>query len=119
MQKVWASLQMLTVISPLQFLQMYTLLFFLCRNENTDCTYIQPLRKSESAYGTRCRSYSGNRHHRYLYPKAESFTGSMATYSEKELKTVGNQNVLQSLKVLDPSFIVLETTCPDLTRTPP
>lgn len=32
----------------------------------------------------------------------------MATYSEKELKTVGNQNVLQSLKVLDPSFIVLE-----------
>lgn len=51
--------------------------------------------------------------------KAESFTGSMATYSEKELKTVGNQNVLQSLKVLDPSFIVLETTCPDLTRTPP
>lgn len=40
--------------------------------------------------------------------KAESFTGSMATYSEKELKTVGNQNVLQSLKVLDPSFIVLE-----------
>lgn len=87
---------------------MYTLLFFLCRNENTDCTYIQPLRKSESAYGTRCLSYSGNRHHRYLYPKAESFTGSMATYSEKELKTVGNQNVLQSLKVLDPSFIVLE-----------
>lgn len=40
--------------------------------------------------------------------KAESFTGSMATYSEKELKTVGNQNVLQSLKVLDPSFIILE-----------
>lgn len=40
--------------------------------------------------------------------KAESFTGSMATYSEKELKTVGNQNVLQSLKVLDPSFIVME-----------
>lgn len=40
--------------------------------------------------------------------KAESFTGSMATYPEKELKTVGNQNVLQSLKVLDPSFIVLE-----------
>lgn len=32
----------------------------------------------------------------------------MATYSEKELKTVGNQNVLQSLKVLDPSFIILE-----------
>lgn len=34
--------------------------------------------------------------------KAESFTGSMATYSEKDLKTVGNQNVLQSLKALEP-----------------
>lgn len=39
---------------------------------------------------------------------AESFTGSMATYTEQELKMVGNTNVLQSLKVLDPSFIVLE-----------
>lgn len=39
---------------------------------------------------------------------AESFTGSMATYTEKELKAMGNQNVLQSLKILDPSFIVLE-----------
>lgn len=40
--------------------------------------------------------------------KAESFTGSMATYTDKELKTVGNGNVLESLKVLDPAFIVLE-----------
>ena len=39
---------------------------------------------------------------------AESFTGSMATYTEKELKQVGNMNVLQSLKVLDPAFVVLE-----------
>ena len=39
---------------------------------------------------------------------AESFTGSMATYTEKELKTIGNGNVLESLKVLDPAFIVLE-----------
>ena len=39
---------------------------------------------------------------------AESFTGSMSTYTEKELKNIGNSNVLQSLKVLDPSFIVLE-----------
>lgn len=39
---------------------------------------------------------------------SESFTGSMATYTEKELKAIGNQNVLQSLKILDPSFIVLE-----------
>lgn len=51
--------------------------------------------------------------------KAESFTGSMATYSEKELKTVGNQNVLQSLKVLAPSFIILEIILPDLTRMQP
>ena len=40
--------------------------------------------------------------------KAESFTGSMATFKKEELKAVGNQNVLQSLKLLDPSFIVLE-----------
>lgn len=40
--------------------------------------------------------------------KAESFTGSIATYSGEKLKLVGNQNVMQSLKVLDPSFIVLE-----------
>ena len=40
--------------------------------------------------------------------KVESFTGSMATYSEKDLKIIGNQNVLQSLKALDPSFIILE-----------
>ncbi len=39
---------------------------------------------------------------------SESFTGSMATYTEKELKAIRNQNVLQSLKILDPSFIVLE-----------
>lgn len=51
--------------------------------------------------------------------KAESFTGSMATYSEKDLKTVGNQNVLQSLKVLDPSFIILKTTLPVRTLMPP
>ena len=40
--------------------------------------------------------------------KAESFTGSMATFKQEDLKAVGNQNVLQSLKLLDPSFIVLE-----------
>lgn len=36
--------------------------------------------------------------------KAESFTGSVATYRGEELKRVGTQNVLQSLKTLDPSF---------------
>lgn len=36
--------------------------------------------------------------------KAESFTGSVASYKGEELKKVGTQNVLQSLKTLDPSF---------------
>ncbi|MDR2130611.1 MAG: SusC/RagA family TonB-linked outer membrane protein [Odoribacteraceae bacterium] len=38
----------------------------------------------------------------------ESFTGSSTTFTTKELKSVGNQNVLQSLKTLDPSFAILE-----------
>ena len=36
--------------------------------------------------------------------RAESFTGSATTFGEKELKRIGNNNVLQSLKTLDPSF---------------
>ena len=40
--------------------------------------------------------------------KKESFTGSAQTYSNKELKMVGNINVLQSLKTLDPSFAIME-----------
>lgn len=40
--------------------------------------------------------------------KKESFTGSATTYTTKELKTVGNFNVLQSLKTLDPSFAIIE-----------
>lgn len=40
--------------------------------------------------------------------KKESFTGSSTTYSSKELKMIGNQNILQSLKTLDPSFAILE-----------
>lgn len=40
--------------------------------------------------------------------KAESFTGSAATYSAKELKTIGNQNILQSLSALDPSFVITD-----------
>lgn len=40
--------------------------------------------------------------------KKESFTGSSTTYTAKELKTIGNQNVLQSLKTMDPSFSILE-----------
>ena len=40
--------------------------------------------------------------------KKESFTGSSATFTNKELKMVGNQSVLQSLKTLDPSFAIIE-----------
>ncbi|WEK17527.1 MAG: SusC/RagA family TonB-linked outer membrane protein [Candidatus Pedobacter colombiensis] len=40
--------------------------------------------------------------------KAESFTGSAATFSQEQLRSVGNQNIIQSLKVLDPSFIQIE-----------
>lgn len=40
--------------------------------------------------------------------KAESFTGSAATYKAKDLKSIGNQNVLQSLSALDPSFVIMD-----------
>ena len=40
--------------------------------------------------------------------KKESFTGSSTTFSGKELKMIGNQNILQSLKTLDPSFQIKE-----------
>lgn len=38
----------------------------------------------------------------------ESFTGSAITYSTEKLKEAGNQNVLQSLSLIDPSFSILE-----------
>lgn len=38
----------------------------------------------------------------------ESFTGSVATYTGEDLKQVSPQNVLRSLAVLDPSFIITE-----------
>lgn len=38
----------------------------------------------------------------------ESFTGSATTYSAKDIKAVGNTNIIQSLKTLDPVFAVLE-----------
>ena len=52
--------------------------------------------------------------------KKESFTGSSATYSIKDLKAVGNQNLLQSLKTLDPSFAIIENNLygSDPNRTP-
>lgn len=41
--------------------------------------------------------------------KKESFTGSSQTYTADDLKMVGNQNILQSLKTLDPAFNILES----------
>ena len=40
--------------------------------------------------------------------KKESFTGSAATFEGPELKKIGVQNVLQSLKTLDPSFKIAD-----------
>ena len=40
--------------------------------------------------------------------KKESFTGSTATFKKEDLKMVGAQNVIQSLKTLDPSFVIME-----------
>ena len=42
--------------------------------------------------------------------KKESFTGSASTYTASELNTAGTQNILQSLKTLDPSFAILDNT---------
>lgn len=40
--------------------------------------------------------------------KKESFTGTSKTVTGEELRSVGNQNVIQSLRTLDPSFLVIE-----------
>ncbi|MDR0544822.1 MAG: SusC/RagA family TonB-linked outer membrane protein [Odoribacteraceae bacterium] len=40
--------------------------------------------------------------------RREDFTGSSATFGREELKMVSNQNVLQSLRSLDPSFAIIE-----------
>lgn len=42
--------------------------------------------------------------------RKDSFTGSSATYTGKELKEVGVQNVIQSLRTLDPTFNLIENT---------
>lgn len=38
--------------------------------------------------------------------KKETFTGAVASFSGNELRQVGNLNVVQSLKTLDPSFVI-------------
>lgn len=40
--------------------------------------------------------------------KRGSFTGTAATITGEQLKSVGNQNVIQALRSLDPSFIVVD-----------
>ena len=40
--------------------------------------------------------------------KAESFTGAAKTFRKDELKRVGNTNIFQSLKNLDPSLKILD-----------
>lgn len=39
----------------------------------------------------------------------ESFTGSATTYSIKDLKKIGGTNLLQSLRTLDPTFVILDS----------
>ncbi|WP_333864924.1 TonB-dependent receptor plug domain-containing protein, partial [Chitinophaga sp.] len=39
--------------------------------------------------------------------KKESFTGATATFTGEQLKSVGNQDVVKSLRTLDPSFTVV------------
>lgn len=41
--------------------------------------------------------------------KAESFTGSVSTFNQDQLKRMGTQNVLASLKNIDPSFVINES----------
>ncbi|MDR2413878.1 MAG: carboxypeptidase-like regulatory domain-containing protein, partial [Odoribacteraceae bacterium] len=44
-----------------------------------------------------------------IYTRArESFTGSASTYPAEELKQMGTRNLLQVLKTLDPSFVIIE-----------
>lgn len=42
--------------------------------------------------------------------KKESFTGASVSFKSDELKSIGSQNVLQSLKTLDPSFKIMESS---------
>jgi TonB-linked SusC/RagA family outer membrane protein len=40
--------------------------------------------------------------------KKESFTGAATVYTGAELKAIGNKNILQSLKSLDPAFVEVQ-----------
>lgn len=41
--------------------------------------------------------------------KRSDFTGSASTFTSEQLKGVGNQNILQSLRSLDPAFAIVES----------
>ncbi|MDE5610548.1 MAG: carboxypeptidase-like regulatory domain-containing protein [Odoribacter sp.] len=41
--------------------------------------------------------------------KRSDFTGSASTFTADKLKEVGNQNIIQSLKSLDPAFAIIES----------
>src|SRR5690606_9529463 len=43
-----------------------------------------------------------------LERRKETFTGAVAAFSTEELKAIGNTNVIQSLRSLDPSFLIME-----------
>lgn len=38
----------------------------------------------------------------------ETFTGAVSSYDGEELRIIGTKNIIESLKVLDPSFVVIE-----------
>jgi TonB-linked SusC/RagA family outer membrane protein len=40
--------------------------------------------------------------------RKEDFTGAAAVYTGEQLKTIGNRNILESLKTLDPSFVQIQ-----------
>ena len=46
--------------------------------------------------------------------KAESFTGSTATYKTEDLKMMGSQSLIQSLRTLDPSFHITPNKLPSM-----
>ncbi len=46
----------------------------------------------------------------YFNQTKESFTGSVVTISAEELLQAGNQNILQSIQLVDPSFMQVENT---------
>lgn len=39
-----------------------------------------------------------------------TYSGAVSTFSGDQLRNIGNQNIVQSLKTLDPSFIVMENS---------